>query len=63
MSNLVQELAGHKDLVDDAALHAMHLSPAATFNAIRLLDARVGAGQRGDIVETDRNDGGRVTAG
>ena len=49
VARAIQELAGHADL-------DMHLSPAATEDAIRLLDRRLdvqGVLERGDIVETE----------
>jgi integrase len=50
----IQELAGHADL--STTQRDMHLSPAATDDAIRLLDTGADAQprvERGDILETD----------
>ena len=46
----VQELAGHQDL--STTQRYMHLSPAATVNAIRLLDDGKTAENFGDMLET-----------
>ncbi len=46
----IQDLAGHQDLM--TTQRYMHLSPAATASAIRLLEMGRGAGILGDMLET-----------
>jgi site-specific recombinase XerD len=51
----IQELAGHKDLA--TAQRYMHLSPSATYDAIRLLEH----GRRGEMLETATAAEGKVS--
>jgi integrase len=50
----IQELAGHRDLT--TTQRYMHLSPAASESAIRLLDAPGVPSPRGNIVATGLTD-------
>jgi integrase len=52
----IQEVAGHADL--STTQRYMHLSPAATEEAIRLLDGREAGRSFGDIVETGEGETG-----
>jgi len=54
----IQELAGHVDL--STTQRYMHLSPAAMEGAIRLLDQPTPAWGRGEIVETEDRETGKM---
>ena len=54
----IQELAGHQDL--GTTQRYMHLSPAAVRSAIQLLEQPAPTGNFGDILETGRDEIGKV---